>query len=354
MSGTSQLRKDVSPYVLADTSNLSKDEWLEYRRRGIGGSDVAALMGISPFWTARDLYYDKLKIAPLEADESNWVALEMGNLLEELVSRIFAKKTGYEVFKVKKMFYHPQHPFMLADVDYFVRLPEGGIAILEIKTTNYNARDNWWKDGQECVPVYYECQGRQYMAVMDLDKVFYCCLYGNSEDEVIIREIQRDRDYEEEMIFLETEFWNNHILKKSPPPYTEDGDLILKSVRQHTGRADENAEQFTMGSSMTAVLMRYMELQKEKEASEMQSKKLKKEMERLKAILIAEMGEKCTAVCETGGVSYMITYNPVRKPMIDKDSLFRLKLRHPEVYEEFVTISESRRFHVKVSANPAA
>ena len=74
---------------------------------------------------------------------------------------------------------------MLADVDYFVRLPNGKIAILEIKTTNYNAKDHWWKDGEECVPVYYETQGRHYMTVMDIDEIFYCCLYGNNEDEVL-------------------------------------------------------------------------------------------------------------------------------------------------------------------------
>ena len=131
----------------------------------------------------------------------NWVALEMGHLLEPLVARIFAKKTGLEVFQIKKMFQHPQYPFMLADVDYFVRLPNGKIAILEIKTTNYNAKDHWWKDGEECVPVYYETQGRHYMAVMDIDKIFYCCLYGNNEDEVIIRHLYRDREYEQEMIY---------------------------------------------------------------------------------------------------------------------------------------------------------
>ena len=156
------------PKVLVSTENLTEQEWLAYRRRGIGGSDVAAIFGISPFRTARDLYDDKLNIASAADDVGNWVALEMGHLLEPLVARIFAKKTGLEVFQIKKMFQHPQYPFMLADVDYFVRLSNGKIAILEIKTTNYNAKDHWWKDGEECVPVYYETQGRHYMTVMDM------------------------------------------------------------------------------------------------------------------------------------------------------------------------------------------
>jgi putative phage-type endonuclease len=189
------------PKVLVSTENLTEQEWLAYRRQGIGGSDVAAILGISPFRTARDLYDDKLNIASAVDDTGNWVALEMGHLLEPLVAQIFTKKTGLEVFQIKKMFQHPQYPFMLADVDYFVRLPNGEIALLEIKTTNYNAKDHWWKDGEECVPVYYETQGRHYMAVMDMDEIFYCCLYGNNEDEAIIRHLYRDREYEQEMVY---------------------------------------------------------------------------------------------------------------------------------------------------------
>lgn len=179
MSGSNSAeRKRYEPLVLVETADLSEEDWLDYRRRGIGGSDVSAIFGTSPFRTARDLYYDKLNIASVEDDEGNWVAMEMGHLLEPLVAKIFERKTGYRVYQIKKMFQHPQYPWMLADVDYFVELPDGTTAILEIKTTNYNARDNWWMNGKETVPVYYESQGRHYMAVTDLDRCFFCCLYG--------------------------------------------------------------------------------------------------------------------------------------------------------------------------------
>lgn len=180
--------ESYAPSVLVSTERLPEKDWLEYRRRGIGGSDAAAILGISPFATARDLYYDKLKIVPFDDSESNWVAKKMGHLLEDLVAEIFHVKTGYRIYQIKKMFYHPVHTFMLADIDYFVELPGGRTAILEIKTTNYNAKDHWWsEDGQEIVPLNYEAQGRHYMSVMNIDEVFYCCLYGNNEDEVIIR-----------------------------------------------------------------------------------------------------------------------------------------------------------------------
>lgn len=100
----------------------------------------------------------KLNIVTAD-DGGNWVAMEMGNLLEDLVARIFAKKTGLRIFQRKVMYQHPRYPWMLADLDYLVEQPDGTLAILEIKTTNYNARDKWEYNGEEIVPVYYEAQG---------------------------------------------------------------------------------------------------------------------------------------------------------------------------------------------------
>lgn len=62
MEGFSQNPRP-SPLVVTETAELSREEWLSFRRGGIGGSDVAAILGISPFRTARDIYYDKLEIA---------------------------------------------------------------------------------------------------------------------------------------------------------------------------------------------------------------------------------------------------------------------------------------------------
>ena len=101
------LNMNYEPEVIVDTDTLSHEDWLSYRKLGIGGSDVAAIMGISPFATIRDLYNDKLGIEPLIEEESNWVAKEVGHRLEDLVAEIFSKKTGLTVFPVRKMFRHP-------------------------------------------------------------------------------------------------------------------------------------------------------------------------------------------------------------------------------------------------------
>ena len=354
MPADAKVKDRLEPLVMVDTSDLPRDDWLNYRRRGIGGSDVAAILGVSPFRTARDIYYDKIGVVAIDPDESNWVQLEMGNLLEDLVAQIFQKKTGYRVFKIHKMFYHVKYQFMLADVDYFVELPDGTIALLEIKTTNYNAKDNWWLDGREIVPIYYELQGRHYMAVMDYDRVFFCCLYGNTEDEVIIREIKRDKDYEEELIYLEEAFWMGNVQKRNPPPYIEDGDLILESVRMYGAAADPDAEVVTLNVTQVAVIIQYLQLQQEKTKHDAESKRLEAAMKRLRGKIASDMGASCKAVGKYNGIDYTVTNNPVRKPSVVKDNLMRLQLNYPEIYDEYVTTSEFRQFRVRSKTSEAA
>lgn len=347
-------RENYSPCVLVETANLPEDEWLEWRKKGIGGSDAAAILGISPFATARDLYYDKLNILPFEENDDNWVQKQIGHLLEDLVAQIFHKKTGYKIYQVKKMFQHPMHTFMLADVDYFVELPDGTTAILEIKTTNYNAKEHWWRDGEKIVPVNYEAQGRHYMCVMNIDRVFFCCLYGNNFDEVIIREIQRDYEYEDELIALEEDFWINNVQAHKEPPYTEDGELILESVKNHTGPADPNAAEVVFGLPLASCVLRFTELQAQKKLADAQSKQIENEMKRLQGKIVAEMGKSCTAQCSIGSDNFTVTYKPSSKPGINKDNLIRLQSQHPDIYNEYVSETVTRRFYVKKSLEEAA
>lgn len=128
-------KAEYTPEKVVDISNLSREDWLEYRKKGIGGSDVAAIMGISPFTTIRDLFYNKTGVQPViqEEEESNWVAKEVGHRLEDLVAEIFSKKTGLEVFPVRVMFRHPLYPFMLADVDFLFVCRMGNLRFWNVK-----------------------------------------------------------------------------------------------------------------------------------------------------------------------------------------------------------------------------
>ena len=105
---------------------------------------------------------------------------------------------------------------------------------------------------------------------------------------------------------------------------------------------------------MTSTLLRYLQVQEEKKKAEKTVKKLDDELQRYKSKLISEMGTSCTALCEHDGSTFTVTYNPVRKTGINKDNLEKLKLLHPDIYDEYVTVTEFRKFNVKVQALNAA
>lgn len=123
--------KCYAPQILVGTEGLPREQWLEYRRKGIGGSDAAAVLGISPFRTGRDLYYDKLNIVTAD-DAENWVQLEVGTLLEPLVAKIFAHKTGYKIYRRPFMFRHPQYYCLIVDVPHFEKIIYRSAAVIFI------------------------------------------------------------------------------------------------------------------------------------------------------------------------------------------------------------------------------
>lgn len=83
---------------------------------------------------------------------------------------------------------------------------------------------------------------------------------------------------------------------------------------------------------------------------ETQAKTLDTEMQRLKGQMVAKLDGSCMAMGEYGGTQYTISYNPVSRTGITKDNLQKLKLLHPDIYDEYVTVSESRRFSIKAKS----
>ena len=106
-------------------------EWLKTRQTGIGGSDVAAILGISKWTTPLDVYNEKVADTPTEKDSDS---MEWGRRLEPVIRQAYADKTGRVVAVPEKQFRSDAHPFMIANVD--------GVCedrLLEIKTARSGA-----------------------------------------------------------------------------------------------------------------------------------------------------------------------------------------------------------------------
>lgn len=257
------LNLDYQPEVFVeDITILTNDEWLEYRKTGIGGSDYGILAGISAYKTPIDLYNDKTGKVPLFKiadgfekplnDQSLeelrmryksidcWWQLEAGHALEESVALLFYQKTGFQPYAVRKMFKHPLYRHMNADVDYFVDIPdENGkmrTYILEIKTTSLINKQAWGTEYAKLIPESYELQGRSYASVCNVSGIIFACkVLGDAPDSLIIRRIERDLDKEAEIIEMGMNFWK-YVENGERPPITEikDGKAWLSTLRAWT------------------------------------------------------------------------------------------------------------------------
>ncbi len=140
-------------YMKISTANMGREEWLQLRKTGIGGSDAGAVCGMNPYSSPAKVFQDKVSSAVSELDSE---AVRQGNDLEDYVAKRFMEVTGLKVRRSNYLYRSAEHPFMVADVD---RLVVGEDAGLECKTASaYSAGQ--WKDGN--IPLHYILQCMHY------------------------------------------------------------------------------------------------------------------------------------------------------------------------------------------------
>ena len=276
---------------LVSTSGMDHATWLEYRKKGIGGSDAGSICGLNPYATAISVYQDK-------ADNES---MRQGRDLEEYVARRFMEETGKKVRRANSIFYMEENPFMLANVD---RLIVGENAGLECKTASAYSADKW-KDGH--IPESYEIQCHHYMAVTGADAWYIACVILGRE--FVWRKIERDESIIQMLITVETDFWNNNVLaRKMPAP--DGSEAAEKILSEYYGKSDPEKVIPLIGFD----------------------EKLKRRSE------ILELQDK------PDSDKYSITWKSIVSSLVDSK---KLKADHPDIYKEYAKESSSRRFTVK-------
>ncbi len=185
-------------------------QWLEARRAGVGGSDVAAIMGLSRYGSAYQVYQDK--VLGIHEDISDRPAVHWGNVLEPVVGAEYAANhPGRTIRRVNGIATSIARPWAQASLDYEVRDPEAGWGVLEIKTAGLR-RAHDWEDG---VPVYYQTQVAHYLSVTGRSFADVSVLIGGSD----YREYRLERDDEDVAAVDEAvdRFWHGNVEAGVPP-----------------------------------------------------------------------------------------------------------------------------------------
>lgn len=306
--------------VLVKTKNMSREEWLKWRTKGIGGSDVSVIAGINKFRSVFQLWLEKTgQWIPEEAENE---FTHFGNVLEPVVKREFMRRTGLKVRAKKMLLQSEEYPFMLADLDGVI-YENGEMCIFEAKTASAYKEDVW-KQG---VPDEYLLQIQHYMAVTGAKKAYIAALVGGNS--FYYHEVLRDEELIGMIIEMEKRFWEEHVLKRKEP--VPDGseatsDFLSQTYKSSNGIMVELPEEMLpLFCQYDEITEKLNDLNEKKEAISNQLKNYLKENE--------------------GGFvgNRKVTWKTVNTTGFDKK---RLATENKELYEAYVTKNQYRRLVV--------
>jgi putative phage-type endonuclease len=230
---TSNTSNKTNALRLVSTKDMSREDWLAVRKQGIGASDAAAAVGLSPYQSPLELWMiktgrdsDMPKVDP--NDEST--PMYWGIILEPIVAQHYTKRTGNKVRRINSVLQHPDPDkhWMLANLDYTV-VGSDEVQILECKTAGeWGAKH--WRDG---VPEYVQCQVQHQLAVTGKAVTDVCVLICGQE--IRIHRIERDDELIARLIELERQFWH-YVETDTPPP--ADGSKSAGKALQYLYQQD--------------------------------------------------------------------------------------------------------------------
>jgi len=222
--------------VLTPTSGLTKPEWLRFRQKGIGGSDISSVCGVNTWKSPFALWHEKTE--KIEDDEKENLPAELGIFLEPFMKGKFEKwmeKEGginVNVSSVPYILQHKTNPIALANVDGAFLLetfssPDKIACLTEYKTTSEFFYKQWEND---MLPDNYYMQTQWYLYVTGLKFCYLSFLIGNRKFAVLV--IERNQEVIDEMVEKADYFWNTFVIPKVAP--APSGDIssseALKSM----------------------------------------------------------------------------------------------------------------------------
>lgn len=208
--------------MITKIKTKTHEEWLEERKKSLGGSDVGAVLGMNEYSSLYTVWAEKTgKLPPFEGNE--WTRL--GNDLEEYVADRFSEKSGLEVRRDSATWRNDKYPHLHANIDRRVVGMKAGV---ECKlTSELNAKK--YKDGEFPDRFYAQCV--EYLAVTEFERWFLVVLiYGKGikiyqmtriPDDVVPEWCEASVYVEEgeieALVKTTADVWNNYVVTGEAP-----------------------------------------------------------------------------------------------------------------------------------------
>lgn len=336
--GTEEPDRMVWPnsVTVVDTAFVTTPEWESIRHIGIGGSDAAVVLGVSPYGSPRGLYHDKVGTPRTDGkeNESNWV-FERGHIMEARVIEAFCNITGAKVVPETRMFVSKRNPNCTANIDAIIRFDDGRMYVFEAKTT---IRENWKAWADDRIPPQYVPQMRQYPAVLDDDRIlgtYIGCLfttdsvvgglYLGSEwdgEKFVARYVERDRLLEEQQLEAEERWFSDYIAVNDLPPVENGGEQDLEAIRAFEPNIEGAEKQEWLLDEVSTDIQEYLRLKKEQTDAKKRAEAFDKDAKVISLRLIEKLEGSTEAIVGLDDDKfYEVKNSPRSKTSVDTESL---------------------------------
>jgi len=307
--------------VLKETTNMTREEWLECRREGLGGSDAAAACSVSRWRSQLELWMEKKGYSELrqQTDATYW-----GSIMEPIIREEFSKRTGMVVKQVNCILQHPNYDFMLANLDGLVDDPERGVGIFEAKTANAYTADAW----EEEVPDEYLMQLHHYFAVTGLRFAYCAVLIGGNTFKYKL--IERDESIINMLVALELKFWQS-VQQNNPPVLN--GSKACSQLLNKLYPSSMEKDLIQLPEEAKDLISQYEAASNDEKAA---ADRKEEAANKLKAMI----GDNDGGVID----NYKVTWMTIESDRFDTK---QLKAELPEIYEKYINKTSYRRFTIK-------
>ena len=305
---------------ILDTKNATHDEWLEMRKKSIGGSDAGTVMGMNPYSSMISLYADKKGFTPPRPDNE---AMRQGRDLEPYIADRYMEKTGKKVRNDFFMYRHCIYPLISANVD---RRIDGENAGLECKLMGGRYAEFNFENGD--VPGSYYCQCQHYMMVMGWDYMDLAILVPMKDLYVI--NIKRNDDFIQKLLEAEVSFWKDFI-ETDTIPAVDGSDPSIETLKELYPVAVHETSMEIPG--LDQMIADY------KDASSME-----KHYKELKASIQGNICAKLGDVEVGIGTESACSWKSQSRDWFDTE---QFRKDHPALYKKYVQTSSYRVFRTK-------
>lgn len=229
----------------------SREEWLALRRQGIGGSDVAAILGLSKFKTQQELWMEKTgRLAQQAQGADAEERMHWGTVLEDVVAKHYSNTCGAKVQRINQILHHPECHIAMANLDRVV-LEDGkrgrwdpavgkvlgAEKVLEVKTAHALAArgDGWGEPGTDEVPEAYWLQCMWYMGITKLPTADLAVLFGGQK--FVTYTIEYQPDVFEPLLEKVDQWWKKYVVADTPPPPRSEADALWRWPSSSSGKS---------------------------------------------------------------------------------------------------------------------